>query len=90
MPASAPPASLQVGAAHSLPESGSGARPAPAAVLLGFFTIMFDAMIVNVALPSIGSGFGSGMPGVPADRAGFVSGLLRPRVPRQLHQLPAT
>ncbi|MFE2038665.1 MFS transporter [Streptomyces scopuliridis] len=34
------------------------------AVLLGFFTIMVDAMIVNVALPSIGRGFGSGMTGL--------------------------
>ncbi|WP_411978040.1 MFS transporter [Streptomyces phaeochromogenes] len=35
-----------------------------AAVLIGFFTIMVDAMIVNVALPSIGRGFGSGMTGL--------------------------
>jgi DHA2 family methylenomycin A resistance protein-like MFS transporter len=35
-----------------------------AAVLLGFFTIMVDAMIVNVALPSIGRGFDSGMTGL--------------------------
>ncbi|MDT0549992.1 MULTISPECIES: MFS transporter [unclassified Streptomyces] len=34
------------------------------AVLIGFFTIMVDAMIVNVALPSIGRGFGSGMTGL--------------------------
>ncbi|MFJ1601895.1 hypothetical protein ACIOHS_00730 [Streptomyces sp. NPDC088253] len=37
---------------------------APAAVMLGFFTIMVDAMIVNVALPSIGRGFDSGMTGL--------------------------
>lgn len=33
-------------------------------MLLGFFTIMVDAMIVNVALPSIGRGFDSGMTGL--------------------------
>ena len=46
------------------PRSRSGGRPAMAAVLLGFFTIMVDAMIVNVALPSIGRGFGSTMTGL--------------------------
>ncbi len=47
------------------PRRGSGGRQAAmAAVLLGFFTIMVDAMIVNVALPSIGRGFGSGMTGL--------------------------
>ncbi|MFC9506236.1 MFS transporter [Streptomyces sp. NPDC057002] len=46
------------------PPRRTGGRPAMAAVLLGFFTIMVDAMIVNVALPSIGQGFGSGMTGL--------------------------
>ncbi|MEU9286590.1 MFS transporter [Streptomyces sp. NPDC048275] len=64
MSTSASPTSLQVGAAGPPPQSTSGARLALAAVLLGFFTIMVDAMIVNVALPSIGSGFGSGMTGL--------------------------
>ncbi|WP_063757851.1 MFS transporter [Streptomyces fulvoviolaceus] len=64
MSTSAPPASLQVGEAGPPPRSTSGTRPALAAVLLGFFTIMVDAMIVNVALPSIGRGFDSGMTGL--------------------------
>ncbi|MFE3142555.1 MFS transporter [Streptomyces scopuliridis] len=63
-PASPHTSPLQVGAAGLPPESGSGGRMALAAVLLGFFTIMVDAMIVNVALPSIGRGFGSGMTGL--------------------------
>ncbi|MGW1027860.1 MFS transporter [Streptomyces sp. NPDC002577] len=61
---SASPTPLQVGAADPPPQRKSGARPALAAVLLGFFTIMVDAMIVNVALPSIGRGFDSGMTGL--------------------------
>ncbi|MER5913939.1 MFS transporter [Streptomyces sp. NPDC001982] len=64
MSTSASPTSLQAGAAGPPPQSTSGARPALAAVLLGFFTIMVDAMIVNVALPSIGRGFDSGMTGL--------------------------
>ncbi|MER5805408.1 MFS transporter [Streptomyces mirabilis] len=64
MSTSASAASLQVGAAGPPSQSTSGTRPALAAVLLGFFTIMVDAMIVNVALPSIGRGFGSGMTGL--------------------------
>ncbi|MCX5095889.1 MFS transporter [Streptomyces sp. NBC_00365] len=64
MSTSASPASLQVGAAGPPPQSTPGERPALAAVLLGFFTIMVDAMIVNVALPSIGRGFDSGMTGL--------------------------
>jgi DHA2 family methylenomycin A resistance protein-like MFS transporter len=42
----------------------SGSRPALLAVLLGFFVLMLDAMVVNVALPSIGEGFGGGMTGL--------------------------
>ncbi|MFJ8026888.1 MFS transporter [Streptomyces sp. NPDC096311] len=60
----ASPISPQVGAVSPPPRTTSGARPALAAVLLGFFTIMVDAMIVNVALPSIGRGFDSGMTGL--------------------------
>ncbi|AXG81593.1 MFS transporter [Streptomyces paludis] len=63
-PASPSPTSpVQAGAAVP-PSHTSRARPALAAVLIGFFTIMVDAMIVNVALPSIGRGFGSGMTGL--------------------------
>ncbi|MEV0623667.1 MFS transporter [Nonomuraea sp. NPDC050404] len=45
-------------------QHATGSRPALTAVLLGFFTIMLDALIVNVALPSIGRGFGGGMHGL--------------------------
>ncbi|MFI5555324.1 MFS transporter [Streptomyces sp. NPDC051738] len=64
MSTSASSASLQPAVVGPPPESTSGARPALAAVLLGFFMIMVDAMVVNVALPSIGRGFGSGMTGL--------------------------
>ncbi|MFC4504487.1 MULTISPECIES: MFS transporter [Streptomyces] len=64
MSPSASPAQLRVGTPAPPPQSTSGTRAALAAVLLGFFTIMVDAMIVNVALPSIGRGFGSGMTGL--------------------------
>ncbi|WP_328869269.1 MFS transporter [Streptomyces sp. NBC_00287] len=64
MSVSASSTSLRAGAAGLPPRSRSGGRMALAAVLLGFFTIMVDAMIVNVALPSIGDGFGSGMTGL--------------------------
>ncbi|MEU7305759.1 MFS transporter [Streptomyces sp. NPDC007206] len=64
MSVSASPTPLHEGAAALPPQSRSGGRMALAAVLLGFFTIMVDAMIVNVALPSIGRGFGSGMTGL--------------------------
>ncbi|MGW1757626.1 MFS transporter [Streptomyces mirabilis] len=60
----ASPAPLQATSVGLPPHSRSGGRPALAAVLLGFFTIMVDAMIVNVALPSIGRGFDSGMTGL--------------------------
>ncbi|MGW5782103.1 MFS transporter [Streptomyces sp. NPDC003863] len=42
----------------------AGSRAALAAVLLGFFTITLDALIVNVALPSIRDGLGGGMSGL--------------------------
>ena len=35
-----------------------------AAALLGFFVITLDALVVNVALPAIGHGFGGGMTGL--------------------------
>lgn len=60
----ASPTPLQTTAVGLPPHSRSGGRMATAAVLLGFFTIMVDAMIVNVALPAIGHGFDSGMTGL--------------------------
>ncbi|CAM5545179.1 MFS transporter [Streptomyces purpurascens] len=44
--------------------SGTGARWALAAALLGFFVITLDALIVNVALPEIGRDFDSGITGL--------------------------
>ncbi|GAA4628426.1 MFS transporter [Actinoallomurus vinaceus] len=41
-----------------------GSGPALAAALLGFFVITLDALVVNVALPAIGRGFGGGMTGL--------------------------
>ncbi|MFI9759256.1 MFS transporter [Streptomyces sp. NPDC051963] len=64
MSVSASPAPPRTGEAGLPPRSTSGERMALSAVLLGFFTIMVDAMIVNVALPSIGRGFGTGMTGL--------------------------
>ncbi len=43
---------------------GGSAAPALAAALLGFFVITLDALVVNVALPAIGRGFGGGMTGL--------------------------
>ncbi|OXY91273.1 MFS transporter [Streptomyces diastatochromogenes] len=53
----------------SAPHSGSPARHksagvALAAALLGFFVMTLDALIVNVALPEIGRGFGAGIAGL--------------------------
>ncbi|WP_225890821.1 MFS transporter [Streptomyces dioscori] len=64
MSTSASSTSLPDGVTGPPPRSRPGSRAALAAVLLGFFTIMVDAMIVNVALPSIGRGFDSGMTGL--------------------------
>ncbi|MFD7506072.1 MFS transporter [Streptomyces sp. NPDC059850] len=61
---SAPSTPLRAAPADPPPRSRPGGRAAMAAVLVGFFTIMVDAMIVNVALPSIGRGFGSAMTGL--------------------------
>ncbi|WP_405731256.1 MFS transporter [Streptomyces sp. NBC_01537] len=44
--------------------TADGARWALAAALLGFFVMTLDALIVNVALPEIGRGFGGGMTGL--------------------------
>lgn len=46
------------------PRTANGARWALAAALLGFFVMTLDALIVNVALPDIGRGFGGGMTGL--------------------------
>ncbi|MFJ1806747.1 MULTISPECIES: MFS transporter [unclassified Streptomyces] len=46
------------------PGTANGARWALAAALLGFFVMTLDALIVNVALPEIGRGFGGGMTGL--------------------------
>jgi DHA2 family methylenomycin A resistance protein-like MFS transporter len=46
------------------PRTANGARWALAAALLGFFVMTLDALIVNVALPEIGRGFGGGMTGL--------------------------
>ncbi|MEU1408285.1 MFS transporter [Streptomyces sp. NPDC005728] len=53
----------------SAPHSGSPARPhgagwALVTALLGFFVMTLDALIVNVALPEIGRGFGGGITGL--------------------------
>lgn len=53
----------------SAPHTGSPARPrgsgwALMASLLGFFVMTLDALIVNVALPEIGRGFGGGITGL--------------------------
>ncbi|MFC5744719.1 DUF2255 family protein [Actinomadura rugatobispora] len=42
----------------------SGSRAAPAAAVLGFFVITLDAVIVNVALPSITRDLGGGITGL--------------------------
>src|SRR5467141_831784 len=39
-------------------------RPALVVALLGFFVITLDALVVNVALPSIGSDLGGGITGL--------------------------
>jgi MFS transporter len=41
-----------------------GPGAAMAAALLGFFVMTLDALIVNVALPAVGRGFGGGMTGL--------------------------
>jgi hypothetical protein len=44
-------------------ERPTGAASTLAAALLGFFVITFDAVVVNVALPSIRRDLGGGMTG---------------------------
>lgn len=46
------------------PAGRRGSGEALAAAVLGFFVITLDALVVNVALPAIGRGFGSGMTGL--------------------------
>ncbi|MEV7887082.1 MFS transporter [Streptomyces sp. NPDC002817] len=63
---SSPVASAKPSADTAIEQSGTvnGARWALAAALLGFFVMTLDALIVNVALPEIGRGFGGGMTGL--------------------------
>ncbi|HEX8035917.1 MAG TPA: hypothetical protein VF510_18825, partial [Ktedonobacterales bacterium] len=42
----------------------SGAGAALAVAVLGFFVVTLDALVVNVALPSIGRDLGSGITGL--------------------------
>jgi MFS transporter, DHA2 family, methylenomycin A resistance protein len=61
-------ASLGVAEDHTAPSAKpgnkAGPRPTLAASLLGFFVITLDAVVVNVALPSIGREFGAGITGM--------------------------
>src|SRR3954451_7717928 len=50
-----------VGTPQRGPRSASAAL---AAAVLGFFVVTFDAVVVNVALPSIGEDLGGGMTGL--------------------------
>ncbi|WP_330288738.1 MFS transporter [Streptomyces canus] len=52
------------GTGSSTGERGTSAGWALAAALLGYFVMTLDALVVNVALPAIGSGFGGGMTGL--------------------------
>ncbi|MCX5358463.1 MFS transporter [Streptomyces sp. NBC_00124] len=63
---SSPVASAKPSADTATEQRGTvnGARWALAAALLGFFVMTLDALIVNVALPEIGRGFGGGMTGL--------------------------
>ena len=53
-------------------ERGTRAGWALAAALLGFFVMTLDALVVNVALPEIGNGFGGGMSGLQWVVDGYV------------------
>lgn len=44
--------------------TGGGSRAAMVAALLGVFVVTLDALIVNVALPAVGRGFGGGITGL--------------------------
>src|SRR5437870_5535285 len=44
--------------------SARGPRPALVVAVLGFFVVTLDALVVNVALPSIGSDLGGGIAGL--------------------------
>src|SRR5256885_6313422 len=53
--------------AESVPVDGlsaRGSRPALLVAVLGFFVVTLDALVVNVALPSIGSDLGGGITGL--------------------------
>jgi EmrB/QacA subfamily drug resistance transporter len=49
---------------RELPDGRAAQRPTLAAALLGFFVITLDAVVVNVALPSIGREFSAGIAGL--------------------------
>jgi MFS transporter, DHA2 family, methylenomycin A resistance protein len=53
------------------PRSASGSGFTLAAAVLGFFMITLDAVVVNVALPSIRAGLGGGITGLQRVAAGY-------------------
>src|ERR687885_962881 len=46
------------------PQPSRDPRPALAVAMLGFFIVTLDALVVNVALPAIGSDLGGGITGL--------------------------
>ena len=50
-----------------LPTARYSAGAALIAALLGFFVITLDAVVVNVALPTMGHELGASITGLPAD-----------------------
>src|ERR671932_47725 len=46
------------------PRSARRPRPALVVAVLGFFVVTLDALVVNVALPAIGSDLGGGITGL--------------------------
>src|SRR5215213_7018033 len=55
---------LSSGRADAATDHGSSPSLALTAAVLGFFIVTFDAVIVNVALPSIREDFGAGITGL--------------------------
>lgn len=58
------PPSLDEGRVHDAHRWVSATRATLAVAVIGFFVITFDAVVVNVALPSIRSGLGGGIAGL--------------------------